>query len=201
VLDVSRTTTILLDGLHDPANATAWREFDDRYRPIVVAFARRLGLSDADAADAAQETMTRFVQEYREGKYDRERGRLRSWLVGLAKYRIADAHRRRAGRREVAEEAEPAAALADDARLTQIWEAERRTVMLREALGRLRATTRTTEKTVRAFEMLVVGQVPVAQVADTLEMSAHDVYLAKGRVAQRLRDILADIELAYEADA
>ena len=34
------TSTALLDGLHDPANGTVWRAFDDRYRPILARFAR-----------------------------------------------------------------------------------------------------------------------------------------------------------------
>jgi len=70
------TTTALLDGLHDPANEEVWREFDTRYRPIILGFAVKLGLSDEDAADVAQDTLARFVQEYRAGRYDRTRGRL-----------------------------------------------------------------------------------------------------------------------------
>jgi hypothetical protein len=76
VFEPSRTTTALLEGLHDPADAVAWEQFDRRYRPIVVGFASRLGLADADAADVAQEVMLQFVKEYRAGKYDRQRGRL-----------------------------------------------------------------------------------------------------------------------------
>ena len=83
MLDITRTTTVLLEGLHDASNDAVWGEFDRRYRPVVFGFARRLGLDDADAADVAQETLTRFLEEYRRGVYDRERGRLRSWLVTL----------------------------------------------------------------------------------------------------------------------
>ena len=72
--EASRTTTALLNNLHDEHNDAAWREFDDRYRPILLGFSRRLGLPDADAVDVAQETMIQFIKEYREGKYDRERG-------------------------------------------------------------------------------------------------------------------------------
>lgn len=61
--DPTRTTTALLDGLVDPANAEVWDEFDRRYRPIIVGFAARLGLADADAADVAQDVLTRFLGE------------------------------------------------------------------------------------------------------------------------------------------
>ena len=79
------TTTVLLDGLYDPANSVVWRQFDQRYRPIIIGFARRLGLTDDDAADIAQETLVRFVKEYRAGKYDRTRGRLRTWIIAMVR--------------------------------------------------------------------------------------------------------------------
>ena len=46
------TSITLLEGLKDPRNEAAWRRFMDRYRPILIGFARRLGLSPSDAEDA-----------------------------------------------------------------------------------------------------------------------------------------------------
>jgi len=74
---VSRTTTRLLEGLCDPEDEALWCEFDAQYRPILVGFARRLGLNVEDAADLAQETLVRFVEAYRAGRYDRGKARLR----------------------------------------------------------------------------------------------------------------------------
>ena len=99
-MELTRTTTALLEGLRDSENAILWEAFDRRYRPILVGFARNLGLDEVDAADVAQETLSRFVQEYREGRYDRSRGRLGAWLVGIARYRILDLRRKRAVSRE-----------------------------------------------------------------------------------------------------
>jgi len=42
----TQTTTKLLEELKDEANADAWNEFDTRYRPILIGFARRLGLGE-----------------------------------------------------------------------------------------------------------------------------------------------------------
>ena len=53
MIDLTRTTSALLNSLRDPANGAAWGELDGRYRPILFNLARRAGLSDADAADAA----------------------------------------------------------------------------------------------------------------------------------------------------
>ena len=92
---LSKTTTQLLEALHDEGNEVAWQAFDDRHRPIVFGVARRLGLSEEDAADVAQQSIVEFLQAYKRGAYERERGRLRSWLVGIARFRSLDALRRR----------------------------------------------------------------------------------------------------------
>ena len=47
---LTRPTTALLEALLDPADDEIWQDFDRRYRPILIAFARRLGLPDEDAA-------------------------------------------------------------------------------------------------------------------------------------------------------
>lgn len=198
-MDLTRTTTAMLQALHDGENQPAWEAFDARYRPILVGFAKHLGLGDSDAADVAQETLLRFVQDYREGKYDRQRGRLGAWLVGIARYRILDLRRSRAHRHEVGA-ALLSGDLDDHDALRQAWETEHRQAVLREAMRELRERTRTDERTIRAFELVAAhGRAP-AQVAEELGMSVHDVYLAKCRVAQRLRDIVERLERSYAED-
>ena len=93
------TNTELLDGLKDGANSRIWREFDGRYRPILFAFARRLGLDAGEAAEVAQATLGDFAMEYREGRYERDRGQLRSWLFSMVRSRVSK-HRRRQGREQ-----------------------------------------------------------------------------------------------------
>ncbi|MCP3905192.1 MAG: RNA polymerase sigma factor [Planctomycetes bacterium] len=199
MIDATRTTTMLLEGLFDTDDRLAWSEFDARYRPILLAFARRLGMNDSDASDVAQETLLQFVKEYRSGRYDRRRGRLRSWLIGIARYRVASL--RRTGARQPAFPAGSAILnLPDQAELTTVWESERRAIVLQEALNELRARTRLTEQTLQAFEMLVIRQMPVVAIAEELDISAHDVYLAKSRVASRLREIIERLERAFDEE-
>jgi len=196
-MDLDRTTTALLTALFDPKNAAAWEMFDRRYRPILVGFARNCGLKDNDAAEIAQETIVRFVEEYREGKYDRTRGRLGAWLVTIARYRMLDQKRRKGVQR--IERGESAMIDLDDERsVTAAYEAERRQAVLREALDELRTRSKTDPKTVKAFEMLVYHGMTTQQVATELGMSAHDVYLAKSRIAAKLRDIVQRLENEYE---
>ena len=135
------TTTELLAGLHQGENRAAWTEFDQRYRPILVGFLRRMGLNDADAADTAQESLTCFVQDYRKGKYDREQGRLRNWLIGIARCRLADL-RRATGRRRIQRGESAMQYLPDESDAAAIWEAEQRRCIFEQAVGELRATAR-----------------------------------------------------------
>lgn len=193
----THTTTRLLDGLHDERNQAIWAEFDARYRPIVTAFARHMGVSEADAADVAQETLTRFVQEYREGKYDRDRGRLRSWLIGIARYRILDLQRRKAARREARGES---AILdqGDEQLMSEIWDQECRMAVLRRAIGELKKRTRMDPKTIRAFELLALERKEPAMVASELGMKTEEVYVAKHRALDKLQKIVSELTELYE---
>lgn len=90
--------------------------------------------------------------------------------------------------------------LEDEAELTRVWEAERRTVLLRQAMEELKTTSRAADKTIQAFELLVTRHMSAAAVAETLDMGVHDVYLAKSRCTQRLRKILDTLEAAYAGE-
>lgn len=193
---ITNTTIELLDGLHDSNNRAAWDEFDRRYRPILIAFLRRMGLDETDAADVAQDTLTCFVQDYRARKYVREQGRLRSWLIGIARCRLADLRRLKGRRRERRGES-AIEGLPNDSDADAIWEAEKRRVMFLQAVAELRETTRFNERTIQAFERVVLRHEPVEYVSAELGLSAQEIYNAKNRVVERLREIVA----RYDADS
>ena len=197
MIDTTRTSTLLLEGLHDSENRTVWIEFDARYRPIIEAIARRMGLDASDASDVAQETMLQFLKEYTAGRYDRQRARLRAWLVALARTRVAAVYRARA-RRRIDRGESAVVQLPDEAEMTVMWDTERRTVILREAIRELRSATKLKEHTIQAFELLTMQSMPPAAVAEQLGISVDEVYLAKSRVAKRLREIIATIEAAFD---
>jgi RNA polymerase sigma-70 factor, ECF subfamily len=192
MVDTTRTTR-LLDDLHDPANVRAWMEFDRHYRPTLHGFARAMGVSANDAADVAQETMLQFFREYRAGRYDRNRGGLRSWLISIARTRIALLYRTKA--RQPKQTSESAFAdQCDDSDPSASSDAQWRRHMLAQAIGKLRQQSRLQERTIHAFELLVLRRVPTRAVAQELGMSEHDVYLAKGRIARRLKSMIASYQ-------
>lgn len=194
----TRTTTALLDDLRDPENHLVWKAFDERYRPILVALARRSGLGTADAADAAQDALVRFVTAYHDGRYDPGRGRLGSWLVGIARHCIADVHGRRSRRREQ-RGLSGIPHLPGEAELEAIWDEECDREILRQAMDQLRSGTAVDARTIRAFELQAFHGHAAATVALDQTMTLNEVYLAKHRCLKRLRGIVEELRTAYDA--
>lgn len=194
--DLIRTTTELLDGLHESGNRAVWSEFDRRYRPILVGFLRRMGLNDSDSADVAQETLACFVQDYRQGRYDRQQGRLRSWLIGIARCRLADLRRGQARRREFRGES-AIVDLPHDIDSETIWEAEERRHIFELAVEELHQTSRFNSRTIEAFERVVLKHEPVENVSSEMGLTAQDIYNAKNRVVERLREIVKRYEAGF----
>jgi RNA polymerase sigma factor (sigma-70 family) len=199
---MTRTSTALLNGLFDPADSRSWSEFDARYRSIILAVARGMGLSDPDAADAAQDTILQFIRDYRAGRFDRGRGRLRHWIIGIARHRIADVHRRAAMKgRGVSDAAcgEACDHSSDPHRLEELWEQAWRRETLARAVETLRHTL-TGEKSLDVLELLFVRGCSPAQSAAALGVTVQDVYVHKSRLAARLRELVAEQERLFEED-
>jgi len=202
------TTTVLLDSLKDPGNSTIWEEFDARYRPILNGFVRKMGLSQEDAADIAQQALTEFVRDYRAGQYQRGKGRLSSWLISIARNRAIDLQRGQGRRREWRGESafeqlpdsHPSAPLQDSGDDHAVWDAERKQAILALALTRLRENSRTSENTIKAFELVAIRGVPSDAAARECGMSVDEVYVAKNRVTKQLREIVTQITQVYEED-
>jgi RNA polymerase sigma-70 factor (ECF subfamily) len=166
----------------------------ERYRPLVMAVARRMGLQDADAQDAAQETMVAFIRAYRDGRYDREKGRLRTWLRGIAVHKIHDLVRgRQRADRALREGASPAAAARQaDADADALWSEEWDHAVLRQCLDEVRREVQ--PRTFEAFTLFALQEWPVAEVARHLRVSEETVYQAKSRIMKRIRDLMPAME-------
>lgn len=194
------TTTALLEALRAAEDSPMWAPFVDRYAPILEAIGRRLGLDRDDAADVAQQALLEFVRDMRAGRYDRERGRLRSWLLSIAEYRARDLRRRAAvrGRGRVPLDESTSQASADlRAELEAAWADEERKVIAAAAWREVQASARIDQRTLQAFELVALRGVPAEEAARTCDMTVDSVYVAKHRVATKLRRAVEAIEAAY----
>jgi len=194
------TTTILLDALRNPQDAEAWQLFDQRYRPIVSGFSMTMGLDEESAGEIAQETLARFVESYRLGRYERERGRLRSWILGVARHLIAD--RFRESKRSPIRRGESALGdLSDDHAVVEAWGREQERHIIALALDELRSGTRAEPRTIQAFELAAIREVPPASVAEACGFTVDEVYRIKHRLGLRLRSIVERLRLSFDEDA
>jgi len=192
---ITVTSTTLLNGLRDRDNARVWDEFFTRYQPVLVAFGKQLGLKEQDAEDAAQDALMVFVRSYREGVYDREKGRLRTWLFGITAHKVRDIQRQRGRQRIVADRSESTRfidKIPDEHHLSQVWEAEWSKAILQECLKQVRDQVK--PQTMQAFELFALQGLTAEKVAEKLGITENAVWIAKNRVVTRMRKIQEQLE-------
>jgi len=184
------TSTKLLVGLRDCSNQQTWNEFCSRYRPVVINFARQLGLSEEDAQDVAQETLLAFMEGYSRGHYERAKGRLRKWLLGIARNKILYLKRKKVGQVQPHDKTGPTGffeRLPDTEGISRIWESQWQQAVLQACLREVRQQFE--PKTMKAFEMLTLRELPSVKVAAELGMSTNAVLKASRRVLSRMREL------------
>ncbi|MFZ4431460.1 MAG: RNA polymerase sigma factor, partial [Phycisphaerales bacterium] len=198
VSDLPVTTTLLLNSLKDEKDAAAWGAFDRRYRRVIEDFARSAGLSHDNAAEVAQQTLVDFVSAFRADRYDRQKGRLHSWIIGIAQHKVADCFRgmAKAGR---GAGGSMSFDLSDATKVAEVFEQHMQKAIFAEAMERLRSEGQTDERTLKAFELVAIREASVESAARECGMKPAEIYVAKHRVLARLRKIADDIRAAWEA--
>ena len=179
---MSTTSPTLLDRLRQRQAKDAWEHFVELYTPMMLAWCRRLGLSDADAADLTQSVFVILCERLPEFRYDPQRS-FRSWLKTILLNAWQNQVRSRRARPSLGGEA-----LEDlhetDPRL-ELDEAEYRAMLVRRALGLMQK--RFEPSTWRACWELVVEGRTADDIARETGLSTNAVYLAKSRVLRQLR--------------
>jgi RNA polymerase sigma-70 factor, ECF subfamily len=189
------TSSFFLERLQDGESDAVWDQFCARYEPVLMAFARRAGLQEEDARDVVQEALMAFLEGFRAGRYERHRGRLRSWLQGIVFHKTQDTLRR-LSRREV-QMVDPSNATAfldripDRKELEDVFEQEWERGVLTECLQQVRREV--DPLTFQAFELYAMADQTADQVARQLGISLNVVYLSKSRVLSRMRELQQEI--------
>jgi RNA polymerase sigma-70 factor (ECF subfamily) len=196
-LGLTVTNTHLLNGLRDRENEAAWERYVQRYRPIVVAYLERSGLPLEEAEDVAQETLLAFSRDYLEGRYERQRGTLRSWLLAITHHRLLhQRQRRQRGGRTPQTIAEKALQSQPDPGPSEreLWEQEWQRAVLQQCLQQVQ--TEVQPETYQAFRQFALEKRPADEVAAELKLTRNAVYLAKRRVLERLQQLRPLVEAA-----
>lgn len=77
-----------------PTSEDAWREIDERYRPMLIGFVRRMGIDLRGAESVAQTALSDFALAVRDGKVDALTRNPRGLLFGIARNKTIDYLRR-----------------------------------------------------------------------------------------------------------
>src|SRR4030043_153822 len=184
------TTTQLLDDLKTTHDESAWTEFCNHFQPVVIQFARKLGLSNVEAEDAAQETMAAFFKAFKGGKYDPGKGRLSNWLFGIAKRVILNLRGHQPLEQLIADKVTGALfwdMVRDDRTLGRTWELEWQQMVLKRSMEKVRQEF--DPKVFGAFRHYAIDQFTIEEVCQRFDMSRNAVYIAKSRVLSRLREL------------
>jgi RNA polymerase sigma-70 factor (ECF subfamily) len=194
--DPHKTSLTLLEKLREEHNDSAWKRYDDLYRPMLLKFALRLGLDQNDAEEMAQRTSIAVYTALQEGEYDRKKGKFRTWLLGIARHVIADMCAERAKEpASIARQdggANVLALLRDPGSSSTAWEDEWQAHLLAVCLRH--AERHFSSRDMRIFEMLAVQGMPAGRVARENQMSPSAVYQVKHRVLKFVADRKASLE-------
>jgi RNA polymerase sigma-70 factor (ECF subfamily) len=183
------TSASLLERLRRPGEQGAWERFVDLYMPLLLHWARRQGLQDADAADLVQDVFAVLVRKLPEFSYDPGRS-FRAWLHTVLLSRWRDRQRRQAAREQAeGEAAREDVAAPDPAGVLE--ESEYRRHVVGRALDLVRPEFQA--GTWQAFCEHGLRGRPAAEVAAELGLSTGAVYAARFRVLSRVRELLAGL--------
>jgi RNA polymerase sigma-70 factor (ECF subfamily) len=197
------TRASLLERVKDSRDERSWEEFHGLYGPLVRRFALKAGLTEAEAEDVVQETMSGAAQHLPGFRYEPQRCSFKTWLMNLARWRVTDQFRKRLAGISSPGSGTP---LGDGSRtptmervadpageeLERVWEGEWRAALLGKALERVKG--RVNLKQWQMFDLYVLKEWSAGEVASALHVSRARVYLNKHRVGNLVTRELRRLE-------
>jgi RNA polymerase sigma factor (sigma-70 family) len=202
------TRLSLLSRLKSWDDQGSWREFFDTYWKFLYCVAVKAGLSDEDARDVVQETVVAVAKGLREGRFKAaEGGSFKAWLQLIVQRRVIDHLRKK--RLPLAEPpaseggttrtstVERIPALEADV-VGEVWEEEWARNVSDSALERVKQ--RVGAKQFQMFDLYVVKEWPVHEVAKTLNANIAQVYLAKHRITALIKREVEKLRRRMEAE-
>ncbi len=194
--DSRRTRSRLLEGIKDPDNQQAWGEFYDRYSGVIRDGARRTGLRPDEVEEVVQTVLIEVSKKIGEFAYDRSKGKFGGWLSRLTARRAIDQFRKRKAYEEHKIHRPPDSTgdtrTIDRQKDMDLDGAER--VMHEEWVRALHDETLKAVRTLvspeqfQLYDAYVLKDWAASKVAKTFGVTTNQVYIAKNRVGEVVRE-------------
>ncbi len=194
------TRSSVIRAVANTENEAAWQRLFDLYAGFVFSIARSKGLRPEDADDIVQVVFADLARNLPAFKYDRAKGKFRSYLTGLVHWRVTD--RLKSGKRDTDlkvafwEEAKAAAYSAEDEAFSKReWQA----AALEEALRRIKPDVR--PEHYAAFVASAVEGQDTESVMRLYSVSRDNLYQIRKRLTEKLRKtvtaVLAEMDAPF----
>lgn len=191
----------LLSRLKNLDDQASWQDFFNTYWKLIYGVALKAGLADAAAQDVVQETVLTVTRKLPEFKTNPQAGSFKGWLLHIVRWRIADQFRRQ--QRQDRWRAPPAAEtkttpaverIPDPAGfdLERIWDEEWEKNLIDAALEQVKRQV--SVRLYQMFDLYVIKQWPVREVAKALRVSVSHVYVAKHRVSALVKKEIRELK-------
>ncbi len=198
--EIIRTRATLLDRLKNWDDQASWQEFFDIYWRLIYGVARKAGLTEAEAQDVVQETLFSVAKHIPKFKYDPALGTFKAWLLNMTRWRITDQLRKRGPLVEHRAKSDDTARTATVERVADetipdlgaVWEADWEKNLLTAAMSNVKHRIEPLQ--FQMFDFYVNREWPPEKVAQTFNVTINQVYLAKTRVTEKLRDEVRRLE-------
>ena len=191
------TRPSLLARLRDPADREAWRQFESKYRELIIRYCRGRGLSHTDAEDVCQIVMLKLSRGLDKFEYSPERGRFRGFLGRIVRNEVIRHVHRSLPNGHLRDDALARLAAPPEPQTPDaVWESEWMHHHLRLAIRHVRDTGG--DRATAVFEQILAGET-VSQIAAAFQMTADAVYKVKQRMRDRIKARVA-AQIAEEDD-
>jgi len=188
------TRQSLLSRLKDYDDHESWKTFFDTYSRLIYNTALKAGLTPAEGQDAVQETVISVMKSMPKFQYDPGKGSFKAWLMQLTSWRIHDQFRKRRHDVGRVHRNDPAPTATDTInsvadpltpQLDKIWDEEWETNLWDAAMQRVKTLVH--PKQYQIFDLYVLQEQNMWDVARALKVNPGQVYLAKHRVGSAIK--------------
>jgi len=198
-VDYNRTRTTLVVGLKNLEDQRIWNRFFDSYWKLIYNAAIQAGLKDADAQEVVQETVISVTKNIKDFEYDRSKGSFKGWLMKTTKWKIMDQFRKiqKKNTRECSGSSEFLENLSNELpEVEKYWENNWQQELLESALVKVKEQVKPIYYQV--YDMLIRKEMKPKEVSSALGIKTDQVYLAKHRVAEVLKQIIGEMNSGWQ---